>query len=91
MEAKQINILGISAFYHDSAACLIRDGKIAETLRSVMLTGNVFNTLANIDAIGNDLLIHDGSGGCGKGSQMPLPVSTGSPHIRIQKCLIGGS
>ena len=23
-----MNILGISAFYHDSAACLIRDGKV---------------------------------------------------------------
>lgn len=23
-----VNILGISAFYHDSAACLVRDGKI---------------------------------------------------------------
>ncbi len=23
-----MNILGISAFYHDSAACLVRDGKI---------------------------------------------------------------
>ncbi len=26
--AKSINILGLSAFYHDSAACLVRDGKI---------------------------------------------------------------
>lgn len=69
----------------------IRDGKIAETLRPVVLTGNVFNTLKNIDAIGNDLYIHNGAGGCGKGEQMPLPVSTGGPHIRIQKCLIGGS
>jgi carbamoyltransferase len=25
---KKINILGISAFYHDSAACLVQDGKI---------------------------------------------------------------
>ena len=25
---KAINILGISAYYHDSAACLITDGKI---------------------------------------------------------------
>ena len=25
---KSVNILGISAFYHDSAACLVRDGKI---------------------------------------------------------------
>jgi TldD protein len=71
-------------------AFMIRDGKIAEALRPVTLTGNVFNTLKNIDAIGNDLLIHDGGGGCGKGGQMPLPVSTGSPHIRIQHCLIGG-
>jgi carbamoyltransferase len=23
-----MNILGISAFYHDSAACLVRDGEI---------------------------------------------------------------
>ena len=23
-----VNILGISAFYHDSAACLVRDGQI---------------------------------------------------------------
>ena len=26
--AKPINILGISAYYHDSAACLVRDGEI---------------------------------------------------------------
>ncbi|NIS16737.1 MAG: hypothetical protein GWN14_19675, partial [candidate division Zixibacteria bacterium] len=25
---KSVNILGISAFYHDSAACLVRDGDI---------------------------------------------------------------
>src|SRR2546422_600957 len=26
--AAQVNILGLSAFYHDSAACLVRDGRI---------------------------------------------------------------
>ena len=71
-------------------AYMIRNGKIAEALRPVVLTGNVFDTLQNINAIGNDLDRNQG-GGCGKGEQMPLPVSTGSPHIRIQKCLIGGS
>ncbi len=70
-------------------AYMIRDGKIAETLRPVVLTGNVFETLKNIDAIGNDLDMNQG-GGCGKGGQMPLPVSNGSPHIRIQNCLVGG-
>jgi TldD protein len=70
-------------------AYMIRNGKIAEAIRPVMLTGNVFITLKNIDAIGNDLDMNQG-GGCGKGGQMPLPVSNGSPHIRIRHCLIGG-
>ncbi|MFC1874619.1 TldD/PmbA family protein [Chloroflexota bacterium] len=70
-------------------AYMIRNGKIAELIRPVMLTGNVFATLKNIDAIGDDLEMNQG-GGCGKGEQSPLPVSNGSPHIRIRQCLVGG-
>ncbi len=70
-------------------AYMIRQGKLAELLRPVVLTGNVFITLENIDAIGNDLEMNQG-GGCGKGGQSPLPVSNGSPHIRIRHCVIGG-
>jgi len=70
-------------------AYMIRNGRLAEPLRPVVLTGNVFNTLMNIDAIGNDLEMNQG-GGCGKAGQMPLPVSNGSPHIRIRHCLVGG-
>jgi TldD protein len=75
--------------FSSGEAYMIRDGRIAEPLRPVMLTGNVFTTLKNIDAIGNDLGMNQG-GGCGKGGQVPLPVSNGSPHIRIRNCLIGG-
>jgi TldD protein len=70
-------------------AYMIRRGKLAELLRPVVLTGNVFTTLQNIDAIGNDLDMNQG-GGCGKGGQYPLPVSNGSPHIRIRQCVVGG-
>jgi len=70
-------------------AYMIRQGKLAEALRPVVLTGNVFTTLMNIDGIGNDLQMNQG-GGCGKGEQVPLPVSNGSPHIRIRHCLVGG-
>ncbi len=70
-------------------AYMIRHGKLAETIKPVVLTGNVFTTLNNIDAIGNDLEMNQG-GGCGKGEQMPLPVTNGSPHIRIRHCLVGG-
>jgi len=70
-------------------AYMIRRGKIAELLRPVVLTGNVFTTLENIDAIGDDLEMNQG-GGCGKAGQYPLPVSDGSPHIRIRHCVVGG-
>jgi TldD protein len=70
-------------------AYMIRQGRLAELLRPVVLTGNVFTTLQNIDAIGDDLEMNQG-GGCGKAGQYPLPVSDGSPHIRIRHCVVGG-
>ena len=67
---------------------MIRNGQLAEMVRDVVLAGNLFTTLQNIDAIGNDLrLSHTGM--CGKG-QGGLPVGTGSPHIRIQGVAMGG-
>ena len=71
-------------------AYMIRGGKVAELLRPVMLTGNLFVTLENLDGVADDLEMNQG-GGCGKGGQMPLPVSNGSPHIRINRCLISGA
>ncbi len=70
---------------------MIRDGQVAELVRDVVLTGNVFETLLNIDQIGNDLDWEpNGPGGCGKNDQQPLRVGTGGPHIRIQNCVVGG-
>lgn len=68
----------------------IRGGKLAEPVRDVVLTGNVFYTLEHIDAIGDDLKIHGGLGGCGKGGQSPLRVGDGGPHVRIRDVVIGG-
>lgn len=70
-------------------AWMIRDGKIAEPVRDVTLSGNVFKTLADIEAIGNDF--HwDESGGCGKGGQSGLPVGCGGPSLRIRDVVVGG-
>jgi TldD protein len=72
-------------------AYMIRKGKIAEMVKDVILAGNLFTTLENIDAIGNDFKWLNGGGGCGKGNQYPLPVGMGAPHIRIQNVVIGGA
>jgi TldD protein len=70
---------------------MIRNGQVAELVRDVVLTGNVFETLLSIDQIGNDLQwVPNGPGGCGKGGQYPLRVGLGGPHVRIQNCVIGG-
>lgn len=69
----------------------IRNGKRAELLRDVMVTGNVFDTLQSIDAISSDFQISDNSGGCGKSGQSPLPVSDGGPHIRIRNAVVAGN
>jgi TldD protein len=71
-------------------AYMIRDGKIAEMVKDVILAGNLFTTLDNIDAVGNDFQWINTGGGCGKGNQYPLPVGMGAPHIRIQNVVIGG-
>lgn len=70
---------------------MIENGRITKPVRDITLTGNLFDTLYNIDGIGNDLNIIESGGGCGKGGQQPLPVTFGSPHIRIQKVIVGGS
>ncbi len=68
----------------------IENGEIGQHLRDVVLTGNVFHTLKNIDAVGDDLQMFGGTGGCGKGGQSPLRVADGGPHCRIQDVVIGG-
>jgi TldD protein len=68
----------------------IENGQVGELVRDVVLTGNVFQTLHNIDGFGNDLKILQKGGGCGKGGQSPLPVTDGAPHLRIRDVVIGG-
>ena len=71
-------------------AYTIKNGKLGKLVRDTILSGNVFETLANIDMISGDFKLIGGLGGCGKGGQSPLPVSLGGPHIRVKNVLIGG-
>jgi TldD protein len=69
---------------------MIRRGELAEPLRSMTLTGNVFETLHNIDGIGSDFAWDESSGDCGKGAE-GLPVCDGGPHVRVRDVLVGGA
>lgn len=74
--------------FSSAYAYMIRDGKLAEPVRDVILAGNLFETLENVTAIGDDFG-WDNSGRCGKEGQA-MPVGIGSPHVRIENVVVGG-
>lgn len=77
---------GMSTFtIAPNRAYMIRNGKIAEPVNISVITGNVMETLYNIDGVSKELEIKNIIwGGCGKMEQFPLPVSMGGPYIRVK-------
>ena len=69
---------------------MIRDGRVAELVKDVVLAGNLFQTLDRIERVAADFQWNQMGGGCGKGGQFPLPVTEGAPHVRIEEALVGG-
>ncbi len=67
---------------------MIRNGQLAEVVRDVKLTGNVFETLKDIEGVSSDLEWE--SGWCGKGGQDGMPNSTGGPYLRVRNVTVGG-
>ena len=77
---------GNSTFTIQPQKCYrIRDGKLCEPLRVNVVTGSVFQTLFDIDAVGDDLQFFSGT--CGKNGQS-MPTATGGPTIRVKKLTI---
>ncbi len=67
---------------------IVKNGKITEMIRDINISGNLYATLNNIIAIGNDLKLGE-IGGCGKG-QLNIRSCYGAPHIIIKNAVIGG-
>lgn len=61
-----------------------------EPVRLAVISGSVFDTLKNIEAISSDFHLHSSAiGGCGKMEQWPLPVSDGGPYVLINEMQVG--
>ena len=78
---------GMSTFTIAPArAYLIEKGHITSPVKISVITGNVFQTLAEIDAVSSEFeLLSFVGGGCGKMEQWPLPVGFGGPYTRVKK------
>ena len=66
---------------------VIRNGKVGELVRGATVSGNAFDVLRSVDAVGNDFTWDNSSGYCGKGQ--PAKVAAGGPHLRC-RATIGG-
>ncbi len=72
-----------------SRAYMIRQGKLAEPVRISVISGNVMETLYNIDGISNEVELYSlATGGCGKMEQYPLSVGLGGPYIRVKGIIV---
>ena len=67
---------------------IVKAGKISEMVRDINISGNLYRTMQNISAVGNDLRLCE-TGGCGKG-QLNIRSCHGGPHILINNLVIGG-
>lgn len=67
---------------------LVENGKLGKMVRDINISGNLYHTLKNIVAIGNDLQLSQ-TGGCGKG-QTNIRSCYGTPHLLINDLIIGG-
>ncbi|MBI5158902.1 TldD/PmbA family protein [Candidatus Micrarchaeota archaeon] len=65
----------------------IENGEKKTRLRDVMLSGEILETLKNVEAVGKDFETSPGT--CGKQGQ-GVPVSDGGPHLKIKNVLVGG-
>jgi TldD protein len=64
------------------------NGKKAHMVRDINLSGNLYETLNNIRAVGNDLQFSE-TGSCGKG-QINIRSGRGAPHLAVKDVVIGG-
>jgi TldD protein len=67
----------------------VKDGSIGPMVRDINIMGNLFTTLQNIEAVGNDMELSE-RGGCGKG-QLNIKSALGGPHVLIRNMVVGGA
>jgi TldD protein len=68
---------------------VVKDGKVGDMLRDINISGNLYKTLNDIVAVGDDFVLSK-AGGCGK-MQLNIRSCSGGPHILVRNLVIGGA
>lgn len=68
---------------------LVKGGMKQKMIRDINISGNLYHTLKNIAAVGDDLVLSK-TGGCGKG-QLNIRSCHGAPNILVRDVVVGGA
>lgn len=86
----QVDITSGKFVFSCTEAYRIEDGKLGAPIKGATLIGNGPDVLTRVKAIGNDLLLDEGVGTCGKAGQS-VPAGVGQPTLMIDGLTIGGT
>ncbi|MFH0737501.1 MAG: TldD/PmbA family protein [Candidatus Micrarchaeota archaeon] len=86
MKGGSVDIFSGGFMFKAEEAYEIKGGELGRLMRDATLTGNILETLLDVECVGNDFGTSPGV--CGKSAQQ-VPVSDGGPHIRVKNVVIG--
>ncbi|MEM1366162.1 MAG: metallopeptidase TldD-related protein, partial [Pseudomonadota bacterium] len=86
----QVDITSGKYVFDCTEAYRLRNGKIAEPLKGVMMIGNGPEDMKRVAMVANDMALDTGVGNCGKAGQW-VPVGVGQPTLRMNAITIGGT
>ncbi|MCF0177122.1 MAG: TldD/PmbA family protein [Bacteroidales bacterium] len=75
--------------FYVTSGYMIENGKLTYPVRDVNVIGNGPKALADIEAVGNDSRMENGTWICGK--EQYVPVSCGMPTVLVSSLSVGGS
>jgi TldD protein len=86
----QVDITSGKFVFSASEAYLIEDGRVTAPVKGATLVGNGPDVLTRVSMVGNDLMLDEGIGSCGKDGQT-VPVGVGQPTLRVDTLTVGGT
>ncbi|VVC03756.1 Zinc metalloprotease TldD [Candidatus Bilamarchaeum dharawalense] len=86
MRGGSVDIFSGGFMFKAEEAYEIKNGEKQKIMRDVTISGNILQTMLDVECVGNDFGTSPGI--CGKMGQ-EAPVSDGGPHIRIKNVAIG--
>ena len=67
---------------------LIENGRLTAPVKDINIIGNGPQALSDLEVVGNDFKIDNGTWTCGK--EQSVPVSCGMPTVLVRNLIVGG-